>query len=102
MLGGGENQKEVIRPDFNLAIMIDFQRATIASDTGLSLREVDERFSDAAFANPETSCTTRPRVGVGLGGWRPRCGFRRYRRFRRYFSLPIWRGGEAQQIGIRR
>ena len=34
MLDSGESQKEVIRPDFNRAIMIDFQGATISSDTG--------------------------------------------------------------------
>ena len=46
MLDSGESQKEVIRPDFNRAIMIDFQGAKISSDTGfLLLREVDERFS---------------------------------------------------------
>lgn len=45
MLGCGESQKEAIRPDFNRAIMIDFQGATISSDTGfILLREVDERF----------------------------------------------------------
>ena len=45
MLDSGESQKEVIRPDFNRAIMIDFQGATISSDTGfILLREVDERF----------------------------------------------------------
>ena len=46
MLANGESQKEVIRPDFNRAIMIDFQGAQISSDTGfILLREVDERFS---------------------------------------------------------
>jgi hypothetical protein len=45
VLGSGETQKEAIRPDFNRAIMIDFQGATISSDTGfILLREVDERF----------------------------------------------------------
>jgi hypothetical protein len=45
MLGCGESQKEAIRPDFNRAIMIDFQGATISSDTGfILLREVDDRF----------------------------------------------------------
>ena len=45
MLVSGETQKEVIRPDFNWAIMIEFQGATISSDTGfILLREVDERF----------------------------------------------------------
>ena len=43
MLDSGETQKEVIQPDFNRSIMIDFQGATI--DTGfILLREVDERF----------------------------------------------------------
>jgi hypothetical protein len=45
MLDSGESRKEVIRPDFNRAIMIDFQGASISSDTGfILLREVDERF----------------------------------------------------------
>ena len=45
MLGCGESQKEAIRPDFNRSIMIDFQGATISSNTGfIMLREVDERF----------------------------------------------------------
>jgi hypothetical protein len=45
MLDGGESQKEVIRPDFSRAIMIDFQGASISSDTGfILLRELDERF----------------------------------------------------------
>jgi len=46
VLANGEGQKDVIRPDFNRAIMIDFQGAKISSDTGfLLLREVDEGFS---------------------------------------------------------
>jgi len=45
MLASDESQKEAIRPDFNQAIRIDFQGATISSDTGfILLREVDERF----------------------------------------------------------
>ncbi len=45
MLDSGESRKEVIRPDFNRAIMIDFQGAKITSDVGfLLLREIDERF----------------------------------------------------------
>ena len=45
MLDSGESRKEVIRPDFNRAIMIDFQGATITSDVGfLLLREIDYRF----------------------------------------------------------
>jgi len=45
MLDSGESQKEVIRPDFNRAIMIDFHGATISSDVGfLLMREIDERF----------------------------------------------------------
>jgi hypothetical protein len=45
MLNSGENQKEVIRPDFNRSIMIDFQGATTSSDTGfILLREIDDRF----------------------------------------------------------
>jgi hypothetical protein len=45
VLGSGESQKEMIRPDFNRSIMIDFQGATISSDTGfILLGEVDERF----------------------------------------------------------
>lgn len=45
MLANGESPKEVIRPDFNGAIMIDFQGVWITSDVGfLLLREVDHRF----------------------------------------------------------
>ena len=45
MLDSGESRKEVIRPDFNRAIMIDFQGAKITSDVGfLLLREIDDRF----------------------------------------------------------
>jgi hypothetical protein len=45
MLASGESQKELIRPDFNRAIMKDFQGAQISSDTGfILLREIDERF----------------------------------------------------------
>jgi len=45
MLNKGKSQKEVIRPDFNRAIMIDCQGAQISSDTGfLLMREIDDRF----------------------------------------------------------
>ena len=45
MHGGGEQQRETIRPEFNPAIMIDFQGAKINSDTGfLLLGEIYERF----------------------------------------------------------
>ena len=45
MLESGESQQEVIRPDFNRAIMIDFQGVQITSDVGfLLMREIDERF----------------------------------------------------------
>jgi len=45
MLINGENRKEVVRPDFNRAIRIDFQGVQITSDTGfLLLREIDDRF----------------------------------------------------------
>jgi len=45
MLDRGESRKEVIRPDFNRAIMIDFQGAKISSDVGfLLIREIDDRF----------------------------------------------------------
>ncbi|MGA8572822.1 MAG: IS1380 family transposase [Desulfobaccales bacterium] len=45
MLANGESQKEAIRPDFNRAIMIDLQGATITSDVGFFLlREIDDRF----------------------------------------------------------
>jgi hypothetical protein len=46
MIASGESQKGVIRPDFNRAILIDFQGAEFTSDTGfIPLREIDERFS---------------------------------------------------------
>jgi len=45
MLASGESPQEVIRPDFNRAIRIDFQGAQITSDVGFPLvREIDERF----------------------------------------------------------
>lgn len=44
-LGNGESRKEVIRPDINRAIRIDFQGAKITSDVGSPLvREIDGRF----------------------------------------------------------
>jgi hypothetical protein len=40
MHGSGEEQRETIRPEFNPAIMIDFQGGKTTSDTGfLLLRE---------------------------------------------------------------
>ena len=43
MLDSDESRKEVIRPDFNRAIMIDFQGAKITSDVGfLLVREIDD------------------------------------------------------------
>jgi hypothetical protein len=45
MLAGGESRKEMIRPDFNRAIMINFQGAKITSEVDLLLmREIDDRF----------------------------------------------------------
>jgi hypothetical protein len=45
MLDSGESSKEVIRPDFNRSIMIDFQGAKITSDVVcLMVREIDVRF----------------------------------------------------------
>jgi len=39
----GESQKEVIRPDFNRAIMMDFLGARITSDFGfLLIGEIDD------------------------------------------------------------
>ena len=41
----GERKKGALRPDFNRSIKMDFQGATLSSDTGfLLLREIDERF----------------------------------------------------------
>ena len=43
--GNGEEEKEVIRPDFNRSIFIDFGGAKLTSDAGfLLMREVDQRF----------------------------------------------------------
>ncbi len=54
MLASGESQKEVIRPDFNRAIRIDFQGAKITSDVGfLLVREIDERFK---IIEPRQDC----------------------------------------------
>jgi len=45
MVGCGEKERKTIRPEFDRSIMIDFQGAKIASDTGsLLLKEVDEPF----------------------------------------------------------
>ena len=45
MYDAGEAEKEVIRPDFNRSVQLDFRGTKITSDTGvLMLREVDERF----------------------------------------------------------
>jgi len=45
MVGCGEKEREIIRPEFDRSIMIDFQGAKITSDTGfLLLRAIDERF----------------------------------------------------------
>ena len=54
MLDSGESQKEVIRPDFNRTIMIDFHGATITSDVGfLLMREIDDHFR---IFNPMKDC----------------------------------------------
>ena len=45
MFASGESQKEVIRPVFNRAIMIDFQGTKITSDVRFPLvREIDDPF----------------------------------------------------------
>ena len=54
MLGDGGSQNEVLRPDFNRSILVDFQGARISSDTGfLLLRETDERFN---IIGPMSGC----------------------------------------------
>ena len=54
MPGDGGSQKEVLRPDFNRSILVDFQGAKISSDTGfLLLREMDERFD---IIGPMSDC----------------------------------------------
>ncbi len=54
MLASGESRKEVVRPDFNRAIRIDFQGAKITSDVGFPLvREIDERFR---IIDPRQDC----------------------------------------------
>jgi hypothetical protein len=56
MLDRSASRKEVIRPDFNRAIMIDFHSATITSDVGfLLMREIDDRFKIIA---PLENCLT--------------------------------------------
>lgn len=45
MHGGGEDQRELIRPDFNRSIEVDFLGCKITSDTGfLLLRQIDEKY----------------------------------------------------------
>ncbi len=54
MLGDGGSQKEVLRPDFNRSILVDFRGARISSDAGfLLLREMDERFD---IIGPMSDC----------------------------------------------
>ena len=49
MLGNGEAQDRIIRPEFNRSIVMDFLGAKITSDAGfLALREIDERFKVTA------------------------------------------------------
>jgi len=49
MLGNGEAQNRIIRPEFNRSIVMDFLGAKITSDAGfLPLREIDERFKVTA------------------------------------------------------
>ena len=44
MYPSGESKKEVLRPDFNRSIMMDFQGAKLSSDTAfLLMREFDQR-----------------------------------------------------------
>jgi hypothetical protein len=45
MVECGEKEREIIRPEFDRSIMIDFQRAKITADMGfMLLRAIDERF----------------------------------------------------------
>ena len=45
MSGSGERKIGSLRPDFNRRIKLDFQGASLSSDTGFLLfRETDERF----------------------------------------------------------
>ena len=62
MLGDGGSQNEVLRPDFNRSILVDFQGARISSDTGfLLLREMDERFD---IIGPMSDCLEDRRSSV--------------------------------------
>jgi hypothetical protein len=41
---GGEGKNDVLRPDFDRSIMMDFQGAKLSLDTGfLLMRELDQR-----------------------------------------------------------
>ena len=54
MHGSREKQRETIRLQFGPSIIIDFQGAKIASDTGsLLLREIDELFGVLALMDSE-------------------------------------------------
>jgi hypothetical protein len=58
MVGSNEKEREITRPEFDLSIMIDFQRAKITSDTGfLLLREIDKRFGILAPIESELEDT---------------------------------------------
>ena len=62
MLGDGGSQNEVLRPDFNRSILVDFRGARISSDTGfLLLREMDERFD---IIGPMSDCLEDRRSAV--------------------------------------
>ncbi len=52
MSGSGEELRETIRPEFNPAIMIDFQGAKITSDTLFSVKW-SVPLSDSRASTPE-------------------------------------------------
>jgi len=93
VLGSGESQREAIRPDFNRTIMIDFQGATISSDTGfILLRELDERFK---IIGPMKDCLEDLRSPAHTRmPWSRWCvrGFTRWLRAMKIVTMPIFCG----------
>lgn len=70
MHGSGEKQRETIRPEFNPAIMIDFQGAKITSDSG-TLRTGSKRGRTRCVGTRRVAVVSQPiRLGCLLESWR--------------------------------
>jgi len=81
-LDRGENRREVLRPDFNRSLMIDFHGARITADVGfLLVRQADERFK---IIEPRQDCLEDLRLSTRT-------------KARRRRSLPRDRGSPENQ-----